>query len=88
VLKYKHLFVTDMILRQPSWATNERKVASSRLYYTTLLTLSPCGNALLQRGGGMIYKYNMQSGATRGAYPKNTISDMKQGMIDVRARIP
>ena len=49
VVKYKCRVVTDMMLHQPSWVTNERKVASSCLYYATSLTLSPCGNALLQR---------------------------------------
>eukprot|EP01034_Spumella_vulgaris_P032453 gene32453-40053_t len=89
VWKYKHRVVTDMILRQASWATNERKVASSRHNHATSVTLSPCGNfCLVGYKGGMIYKYNLQSGATRGAYPKNSISDMKQGLIDIRARIP
>ena len=60
MLKYKCRVVTDMILRQPSWITNERTVASCRLYLATVLKLSPCGDFCnVGWKCGIICDYNM-----------------------------
>jgi U3 small nucleolar RNA-associated protein 21 len=84
--RFKHRVVTEVILRQPSWQNNEMMYSSDRTTHSTAVSLSPCGNyAVVGSRGGVIYKYNVQSGANRGAYPiKFAELSMKKGTEHTR----
>lgn len=60
------------VLRQKHWNVSAMKVAPPKSAHATSVTLSSCGNyALVGTQGGVIYKYNIQSGIVRGRYPPN-----------------
>ena len=59
------------VLRQDDWEISDMKKQPPRTAHATSVTLSICGNfALVGTRGGLIYKYNVQSGLPRGSYPK------------------
>lgn len=67
---------TGPILRQDSWNVSAMKVAPPKEAHASSVTLSSCGNfAIVGTKGGMIYKYNVQSGLPRGSYPKKSNYD-------------
>lgn len=60
------------VLRQNWWNVSAMKKQPPKTAHATSVTLSTCGNfALVGTLGGIIYKYNIQSGIPRGTYPIN-----------------
>lgn len=60
------------VLRQPQWNISAMKDRPPRSANATSLAISACGNfALVGTIGGVIYKYNLQSGLPRGSYPRD-----------------
>jgi len=60
------------ILRQLDWNVSAMKIPPPPRTHATSVAMSACGNfALVGTKGGIIYKYNVQSGHQRGSYPKN-----------------
>lgn len=58
------------ILRQDGWNVSAMKAPPPNSAHATSIALSTCGNfALVGTQGGIIYKYNVQSGIVRGSYP-------------------
>ena len=58
------------VLRQDNWNVSVMKKQPPKSAHATSLSMSTCGNyALVGTKGGIIYKYNVQSGMTRGKYP-------------------
>jgi U3 small nucleolar RNA-associated protein 21 len=58
------------VLRQDSWNVSAMKLPPPVSVHATSVTISPCGNfCVVGTKGGTIYKYNVQSGLPRGAYP-------------------
>lgn len=89
VWKFKHRVVTEMVLKQPQWKDNDRKFYSDRRTHATAVALSPCGNfAVVGTRGGVMYKYNLQSGIHRGAFPISAVTDAEQSTIAKRSKIP
>lgn len=63
------------ILRQDDWNVSAMQVPPPKSTHATSVTISSCGNfALVGTVGGVIYKYNVQSGLARGTYPKSAAS--------------
>lgn len=59
------------VLRQPEWPNNSLMALDDPKHHALCVTISTCGNyGLVGTRGGVIYKYNMQSGQPRGRYPK------------------
>ena len=59
------------VLKQRHWNVSAMKVPPPPETHATSVTLSACGNfALVGTKGGIIYRYNVQSGQTRGSYPR------------------
>jgi len=57
-------------LRQPNWAINELGASHNPQHFASSVAVSVCGSfALVGTHGGVVYKYNLQSGAPRGCYP-------------------
>eukprot|EP01038_Epipyxis_sp_PR26KG_P010444 gene10444-14028_t len=94
VWNYKNRVVTDMILKQPSWNTNEMKQHIDRRTHASAVAISQCGNfCMVGSKGGMIYRYNIQSGLTRGSFPNDVRHNMnefekKKNIINRKANIP
>jgi len=60
------------VLRQDDWNVSVMKKQPPKSAYATSISMSTCGNyALVGTKGGVIYKYNVQSGMSRGTYPIN-----------------
>lgn len=58
------------VLRQDNWNVSVMKKQPPESAHATSLSMSTCGNyALVGTKGGIIYKYNVQSGMTRGTFP-------------------
>lgn len=58
------------VLRQQSWNISAMQVPPPRAAHATAVTMSSCGSfAVVGTRGGTIYKYNVQSGLPRGAFP-------------------
>ena len=67
------------LLRQDDWKVGGKHRAPPRSAHATSVALSACGNfALVGTVGGMIYKYNMESGLARGSYPTNSTDGKKK----------
>jgi U3 small nucleolar RNA-associated protein 21 len=65
------------ILRQDGWNVSAMKNPPPATAHATSVALSTCGNfALVGTQGGTIYKYNIQSGNSRGSFP---LSNDKKG---------
>jgi len=63
---------TGPILRQDDWNVSVMKKPPPVTTHATSVALSSCGNfALVGTKGGIIYKYNIQSGNERGSFPSN-----------------
>ncbi|GKY99253.1 hypothetical protein MPSEU_000880600 [Mayamaea pseudoterrestris] len=59
------------LLKQAGWNISAMKAAPSRQTHATSVCMSACGHfAIVGTRGGFIYKYNVQSGHARGAYPR------------------
>ena len=87
--KFKNRAVTELILRQPSWPTNERMHFSDRSTHSTAVVMSPCGNyCAVGSRGGVIYIYNVQSGIPRGTFPNSNIPLMKAGTLKQKQALP
>jgi U3 small nucleolar RNA-associated protein 21 len=64
------------ILRQPHWNVSAMKSQPPVSAHATSVVISTCGNyALVGTRGGIIYKYNVQSGIARGCYPPAAHND-------------
>ena len=60
------------VLRQPHWNISAMKERPPRSANATSVAISACGNfALVGTLGGVIYKYNLQSGLPRGSFPRD-----------------
>jgi U3 small nucleolar RNA-associated protein 21 len=58
------------VLRQDNWNVSVMKKQPPKSAHATSISISTCGNyALVGTKGGVIYKYNVQSGVTRGTFP-------------------
>ena len=59
------------VLRQKAWNVSQMKERPPASTHATAVTMSACGNfCLVGTRGGIIYKYNVQSGNPRGSYPR------------------
>lgn len=68
------------VLRQEEWNISAMKSQPPKAAHATSVAISSCGHfALVGTKGGVIYKYNVQSGLPRGSYPRDAI-DMKSKM--------
>eukprot|EP00551_Chaetoceros_affinis_P006608 CAMPEP_0203667298 /NCGR_PEP_ID=MMETSP0090-20130426/4163_1 /ASSEMBLY_ACC=CAM_ASM_001088 /TAXON_ID=426623 /ORGANISM="Chaetoceros affinis, Strain CCMP159" /LENGTH=1303 /DNA_ID=CAMNT_0050531417 /DNA_START=107 /DNA_END=4018 /DNA_ORIENTATION=- len=60
------------VLRQEGWNVSAMKVQPPKSAHATALAISSCGNfAVIGTKGGVIYKYNIQSGLPRGSFPRD-----------------
>ena len=60
------------VLRQPKWNVSAMKVPPPPSAHAVSVAMSSCGNfAVVGTKGGVIYKYNVQSGNTRGCFPRD-----------------
>lgn len=58
------------VLRQSNWNVSAMKIPPPKSAHATSVAISSCGNyAVVGTQGGVIYKYNLQSGIARGSYP-------------------
>eukprot|EP00571_Detonula_confervacea_P005503 CAMPEP_0172319220 /NCGR_PEP_ID=MMETSP1058-20130122/37094_1 /TAXON_ID=83371 /ORGANISM="Detonula confervacea, Strain CCMP 353" /LENGTH=1390 /DNA_ID=CAMNT_0013034219 /DNA_START=78 /DNA_END=4250 /DNA_ORIENTATION=- len=63
------------VLRQPHWNISAMKDRPPRTANATSLAISACGSfALVGTVGGVVYKYNIQSGLPRGSFPRDATS--------------
>ncbi len=70
VWRFKHRVITETILRQPFWLTNETKNSLDPMHHSTAVCVTSCGNfCVVGTRSGVIYVYNLQSGHTRGVFP-------------------
>ena len=68
------------ILRQNDWKVSAMQVPPPKTTHATSVTLSSCGNfAIVGTVGGIIYKYNVQSGLARGTFPKSAATKESRG---------
>mmetsp|Transcript_11373 Transcript_11373/g.21279 ORF Transcript_11373/g.21279 Transcript_11373/m.21279 type:complete len:1157 (-) Transcript_11373:82-3552(-) len=68
------------VLRQEEWNISAMKSQPPKSAHATSVAISSCGNfAMVGTKGGVIYKYNIESGLPRGAYPRDAI-DVKSKM--------
>ena len=59
------------VLRQPQWNISAMKDRPPRSANASSLAISACGNfVLVGTMGGVVYKYNLQSGLPRGSFPR------------------
>jgi U3 small nucleolar RNA-associated protein 21 len=66
---------TGPVLRQPQWNVSIMKTRPPRSAHATSVAISACGNfALVGTVGGIVYKYNIQSGIPRGSFPRDATS--------------
>ncbi|KAK1734687.1 WD40 repeat domain-containing protein [Skeletonema marinoi] len=66
---------TGPVLRQPQWNVSAMKKRPPRTAHATSVAISACGNfALVGTVGGVVYKYNIQSGIPRGSFPRDAAS--------------
>ena len=67
------------VLRQPQWNISVMKKRPPRSANATSIAISACGNfALVGTSGGVIYKYNLQSGLPRGSFPKDAVKQTEE----------
>ncbi|KAL3799459.1 hypothetical protein HJC23_013914 [Cyclotella cryptica] len=67
------------VLRQSQWNISAMKERPPRSANASSLAISSCGNfALVGTVGGVIYKYNLQSGLPRGSFPKDAITQTEE----------
>jgi U3 small nucleolar RNA-associated protein 21 len=79
VWNYKSRTITDLVLKQSEWNTNNMKYVVDSSTHSTAVCLSPCGNyCAIGSKGGIIYLYNIQSGLSRGSFPKIQIMNEKK----------
>lgn len=66
---------TGPVLRQPQWNVSAMKKRPPRSAHATSVAISSCGNFVLVGSvGGVVYKYNIQSGLPRGSFPRDATS--------------
>merc|ERR1712070_894472 len=71
--------IGNVILRQPGWPGSELSYNDPQQHHATCVTVSPCGNfGFAGTKGGIIYRYNLQSGLPRGMFPKYPVSYLKE----------
>ena len=64
------------VLRQLRWNVSAMKKPPPPETHATAVTISACGSfALIGTKGGVIYKYNIQSGIARGSFPRSAVND-------------
>jgi U3 small nucleolar RNA-associated protein 21 len=67
---YRNRVVTENVLKQPHWRTNDLRYTPDVSTHSTAVCLSSCGNyCAVGNKGGDIFLYNLQSSIPRGAYP-------------------
>ncbi|KAL7517489.1 hypothetical protein ACHAWX_002406 [Stephanocyclus meneghinianus] len=67
------------VLRQSQWNISAMKERPPRSANASSLAISSCGNfALVGTVGGVIYKYNLQSGLPRGTFPKDAVTQTEE----------
>lgn len=60
------------VLRQEEWTVSAMKIQPPKAAHATSVAVSSCGNfAVVGTKGGVIYKYNIQSGMPRGSFPRD-----------------
>jgi len=79
-------------LKQPHWPVSEMGQAQNPNNFASAVCISVCGSfALVGTHGGVVYRYNLQSGACRGAYPsgafKSKLNYRKIEAGDVRQTV-
>ena len=68
--------MTETILRQPSWRSNDMMYKDDESTYATAVAVSACGNfCVVGNRGGSIHRYNLQSGLARGSYPSSASAE-------------
>ncbi len=68
------------VLRQNNWNISAMKSPPPITAHATSIAISSCGNfALVGTKGGVIYKYNVHSGNTRGSYPQSESEKKREG---------
>jgi U3 small nucleolar RNA-associated protein 21 len=72
------------VLRQNDWNVSAMKKSPPHTTHATSVALSTCGNfALVGTKGGIIYKYNVQSGNERGTFPFEDKVKKEEGRREV-----
>jgi U3 small nucleolar RNA-associated protein 21 len=67
------------ILRQDNWNVSAMQVQPPKSCHATSVAVSSCGNfAVVGTKGGVIYKYNIQSGMPRGSFPRDATDDVNK----------
>lgn len=88
--KYRSRTVTDFVLRQPSWKSNDAMHPDEPAHHASAVTVSACGNyCVVGNKGGTIHRYNLQSGKPRGSYPTSSAAQgMKSAVRNKRLATP
>lgn len=88
--RYRNRTVTEFVLRQPSWKSNDLMYPDDPVNHASALTVSACGNyCVVGSKGGAIHRYNLQSGRTKGSYPAScAASGMKSAVQKKRLATP
>lgn len=67
------------VLKQENWNVSAMQVQPPKSCHATSIALSACGNfAVVGTKGGVIYKYNLQSGLPRGSFPRDATDDVQK----------
>jgi len=75
------------VLRQMHWNVSAMKIPPPTSAHATSIAVSSCGNfAVIGTKGGVIYKYNMQSGISRGSFPQSATE--KDDRLEKRKNLP
>jgi U3 small nucleolar RNA-associated protein 21 len=88
--KYRSRAVTEFVLRQPAWKTNDLMYPDDPARHASALAVSACGHfCVVGNKGGSIHRYNLQSGLPRGSYPAAAASQgMKSAVQKKRLATP
>lgn len=67
------------ILRQDNWNVSAMQLQPPKSCHASSVAISSCGNfAVVGTKGGVIYKYNLQSGMPRGSFPRDATDDVNK----------
>jgi len=67
------------VLRQDNWNISAMKKQPPEIFHASSVVFSACGHfCLVGTKGGMIFKYNIQSGLPRGSYPQQQLLDIQE----------
>lgn len=72
------------VLRQDDWNISAMKKQPPEECHASAVTISACGHyCLVGTKGGIIYKYNIQSGLPRGSYPQSESNEKTRKNLNI-----